>query len=245
MTDRANRYEPLFSKEQLSADLPVVGSDACGTGSVSVHGLPYAQALNQGPPSYYLDGKRVDSLPGFPLRAAATATLGETERETLRVNQKLAFQECSKGPNTLDQYMAAMALEGAKMSRPVMQDMGLVEPLEMLKENGIISSEGLKILDGLKAQQARVHPSMTDASEWKYTLGDAVPVTPLATQVGGSHYKSMKIQPVEYIHANGIGYFEGNVIKYVSRWREKGGVADLEKAKHFIDLLLELERKKI
>lgn len=67
--------------------------------------------------------------------------------------------------------------------------------------------------------------------------------TPLATQVGGNHYKGMKIQPVEYIHANGIGYFEGSVIKYVSRWRQKGGVADLEKAKHFIDLLLELEKR--
>lgn len=67
--------------------------------------------------------------------------------------------------------------------------------------------------------------------------------TPLATQVGGGHYKKMKIQPVEYVHANGIGYFEGNVIKYVSRWREKGGVADLEKAKHYIDLLLELEKR--
>jgi hypothetical protein len=65
----------------------------------------------------------------------------------------------------------------------------------------------------------------------------------LSTQVAGSHYKDLKIQPVEYIHANGIGYFEGNVIKYVSRWRDKGGIADLEKAKHYIDLLIELERR--
>lgn len=65
----------------------------------------------------------------------------------------------------------------------------------------------------------------------------------LATQVDGSHYKSLKIQPVEYIHANGIGYFEGNVIKYVTRWKSKGGVADLEKAKHYIDLLIQLEAK--
>ena len=67
---------------------------------------------------------------------------------------------------------------------------------------------------------------------------------PLASQVGGSHYKNMHIQPVEFIHANNIGYFEGCVIKYVSRWRNKGGVKDLEKAKHYIDLLLELEAKK-
>ena len=65
----------------------------------------------------------------------------------------------------------------------------------------------------------------------------------LKTQVSGDHYKAMAIQPVEFIHSNGIGYFEGNVIKYVSRWRSKGGIADLEKAKHYIDLLIELESK--
>ena len=63
----------------------------------------------------------------------------------------------------------------------------------------------------------------------------------LSQQVAGTHYKTMAIQPVEYIHANGLGYFEGNVIKYVSRWRKKGGLSDLEKAKHYIQLLIELE----
>ena len=63
----------------------------------------------------------------------------------------------------------------------------------------------------------------------------------LVHQIGGDHYRSKAIQPVEYIHANGIGYFEGNVIKYVSRWRDKGGLADLEKAKHYLAILIELE----
>lgn len=67
----------------------------------------------------------------------------------------------------------------------------------------------------------------------------------LEVQVAGDHYKALAIQPVEYIHANGIGYFEGNVIKYVTRWRTKGGVADLEKAKHYIELLIELEGRKL
>jgi hypothetical protein len=65
----------------------------------------------------------------------------------------------------------------------------------------------------------------------------------LNVQVAGDHYKNLPIQPVQYIHANGIGYFEGNVIKYVSRWRGKGGIADLEKAKHYLELLIELETK--
>jgi hypothetical protein len=65
--------------------------------------------------------------------------------------------------------------------------------------------------------------------------------TPLHTQVGGSHYTDMTIQPIEYILANNIPFPEGNVIKYVSRWRAKGGVKDLEKAKHHLELLIEHE----
>lgn len=65
----------------------------------------------------------------------------------------------------------------------------------------------------------------------------------LDVQVAGNHYKDQAIQPVEYIHANNIGYMEGNVIKYVSRWRKKNGIADLEKAKHYIELLIELENR--
>jgi hypothetical protein len=65
----------------------------------------------------------------------------------------------------------------------------------------------------------------------------------LETQVGGNHYKNLTIQPVEYIHANKIPFLEGNVIKYISRWKDKNGVADLLKAKHYIDILIELETK--
>lgn len=65
----------------------------------------------------------------------------------------------------------------------------------------------------------------------------------LTKQVAGTHYKDLHIQPVEYIYANAIGYFEGNVIKYVSRWRAKNGIADLEKAKHYIELLIEMENR--
>lgn len=68
--------------------------------------------------------------------------------------------------------------------------------------------------------------------------------TALARQEGGSHYKDMAIQPFEYNHANGIPFAEGNVIKYVSRWRAKGGVQDLKKARHFLDLLIEAEEKR-
>lgn len=69
----------------------------------------------------------------------------------------------------------------------------------------------------------------------------SAPPSALSHQEGGDHYKKLAIQPVEYIYKNNIGYFEGNVIKYVTRWRDKNGVADLKKAKHYIDLLIEME----
>lgn len=69
------------------------------------------------------------------------------------------------------------------------------------------------------------------------------PQSALDTQVGGSHYKNFKIQPVEFIHQNGIGYMAGNVIKYVSRYKEKNGIEDLKKARHYIDMLIEFEQE--
>jgi hypothetical protein len=66
----------------------------------------------------------------------------------------------------------------------------------------------------------------------------------LDVQVGGDHYKKLKIQPIEYIHANQLPYCEANVVKYISRWRDKGGIKDLEKVKHYVDLLIELEHLK-
>jgi hypothetical protein len=65
--------------------------------------------------------------------------------------------------------------------------------------------------------------------------------TPKASeiQVAGSHYKKFKIQPAEFCYKNNIPYLEATAIKYLCRWRDKNGVEDLMKAKHFIDLLLE------
>ncbi len=61
-----------------------------------------------------------------------------------------------------------------------------------------------------------------------------------AIQVGGGHYQTKAIQPWDYIVSNRLGYLEGNVVKYVSRWQEKGGRQDLEKARHYLDKLLEV-----
>lgn len=61
------------------------------------------------------------------------------------------------------------------------------------------------------------------------------------TQTGGTHYKDMPIQPVEYIHANKLGYFEGNVIKYVSRHRARNGEEDIDKAIHYLQLIKQMQ----
>lgn len=66
----------------------------------------------------------------------------------------------------------------------------------------------------------------------------------LKIQQGGSHYKNYKIQPIEFIHDNNIPFIEGNIIKYVCRWRNKNGKEDLLKVKHYIDLLIDLEKLK-
>jgi hypothetical protein len=63
----------------------------------------------------------------------------------------------------------------------------------------------------------------------------------LKKQIGGKHYKSLKIQPVEFIVANNIPYIEGCVIKYVCRHRDKNKKEDILKAIHYLNLLIELE----
>lgn len=68
--------------------------------------------------------------------------------------------------------------------------------------------------------------------------------TALNTQVGGSHYKDMVIQPVEFIERNNLGFCVGNVIKYVCRYKSKNGIEDLEKAKHYLDILIDIEKDK-
>ncbi len=61
----------------------------------------------------------------------------------------------------------------------------------------------------------------------------------LETQIGGSHYKGFAIQPIEFIMKNRLGFIVGNIIKYVCRAEHKGGLEDLYKARHYLDILIE------
>lgn len=66
----------------------------------------------------------------------------------------------------------------------------------------------------------------------------------LDRQIGGDHYKESPIQPIEFIHKNGLNFSEGSAVKYICRHRKKGGRQDLEKAIHYLELLLEMEYPK-
>ena len=63
----------------------------------------------------------------------------------------------------------------------------------------------------------------------------------LEIQEGGDHYKKLGIQPVEYIHANGLDFFQGNVVKYVTRHKDKKGAEDIRKAIHYLQMILEMQ----
>lgn len=62
-------------------------------------------------------------------------------------------------------------------------------------------------------------------------------------QVGGNHYAVMKAQPIDFILANELGFCEGNVIKYLCRYKRKNGIEDLKKARQYLDFLIEKEGK--
>ena len=57
-------------------------------------------------------------------------------------------------------------------------------------------------------------------------------------KIDPKHYNQHKIQPINFIMENNLGFCEGNIIKYVCRYRKKGGVEDLHKAKQYIDFLI-------
>lgn len=99
----------------------------------------------------------------------------------------------------------------------------------------------------------RKEPATTTPAVKPFTENDAVellrkasaPAEPLDVQIGGDHYKRMAIQPITYIEANELGFSEGNVVKYVTRWKFKGGIQDLEKALDVLTKKIAFEKEKV
>lgn len=128
--------------------------------------------------------------------------------------------------------------------RTAVFEAGLIEQTVESESQGVARKIGMSVINTQDDQirKALIELGWTPPIE-KVSISDTPPQpTALSNQVNGDHYKTA-IQPIEYIHANELSFVEGNVIKYITRWRKKGGIADLEKIKHYIDLLIELETK--
>lgn len=78
----------------------------------------------------------------------------------------------------------------------------------------------------------------------KQTMNESKPTSASEVQVGGAHYKKCEIQPWDYTIANDLDYFQGSIIKYVTRWKDKGWIQDLYKARHFLDKYIETMEEK-
>ena len=72
---------------------------------------------------------------------------------------------------------------------------------------------------------------------------DQLTPSDLSRAIDPEHYNNNDIEPIAYIMANGLDFCEGNVVKYVTRWRQKGGVTDLHKAKEYLDFLIKNEEE--
>ena len=113
-------------------------------------------------------------------------------------------------------------------------------PLSLLKTSGRTGQKSLR-------NKNRRSKRMLTAEVPRKKISDPVvnKQTALQTQTGGTHYKNMAIQPAEYAEKNGLSLLEGNVVKYITRWKLKGQpLDDLNKAKHCIDLLIEIHNVK-
>lgn len=111
-------------------------------------------------------------------------------------------------------------------------------------EPGVLVSELLCGNSNLKVQWLNGVPFDGTIAGIKYVYPKAPQESAWDTQVGGNHYTKMKIQPMQFSMANGLDPMQHTIIKYVSRFRDKNGIEDLEKARQTIDLLIAYEKEK-
>lgn len=127
---------------------------------------------------------------------------------------------------------------------------GSLTPGKVYECRGSYSTRYYSVLDDSGAWRnwyryrfAYITESQKDTTEPSKDIIETLIESSMDTQVGGDHYHKLKIQPVEYIQANGLGFIEGSIVKYITRWRDKGGVQDLKKIIQFTSQLIALEEK--
>lgn len=96
------------------------------------------------------------------------------------------------------------------------------------------------VMPTVRDVDAHMMPRDPSAPEITFPKGDV-----WATQVGGAHYKDFAIQPTEYIVKNKLNFVEGNIVKYVTRYKKKNGLEDLYKARHYLDILIDSLEKEV
>jgi hypothetical protein len=102
----------------------------------------------------------------------------------------------------------------------------------LLKKKDIVINVGSYVM----AEMSNIKKG-SKAQWWVYMMSND-------KQVKGDHYKSMTMQPWDFIIENQLPFCEGNIIKYICRYKNKGGIDDLEKAKHYLEKLIEIEGRK-
>ena len=93
-------------------------------------------------------------------------------------------------------------------------------------------------------KQAQVHNGGDSGKAESQPTEQPAPPRANDRQIGGGHYKQFKHETWDVIIDWDLGYLDGNAVKYLSRWRLKGGIQDLKKARHYIDKLIETEMEK-
>lgn len=120
------------------------------------------------------------------------------------------------------------------------QRLGVPNTISLNRETEALAEELLRDSSPPTPWYDKAVPSLQH-SEQLHQVETTQHKSALRSQVGGNHYKGLVIQPIEYCQRNRLGACETSIVRYASRWREKGGIEDLLKIKHYVDLLIELE----
>jgi hypothetical protein len=151
--------------------------------------------------------------------------------------------------SNLDDVKRQLASNADVSAEYIMKILGVTKPYAYnLLSKGRKELRMVKQRDGKWTHKIRMQSSNPVIVEQQppavIPVPEPKPDSALDVQVGGGHYKDMKIQPVEFITVNNLGFLEGCIVKRICRWKEKDGLKDLEKIKHEVDLLIELNKLK-
>lgn len=110
-----------------------------------------------------------------------------------------------------------------------------------IREHELTDQEAIELI---REAQKHIEPNDEELTYGERFNPAKAAASNVAKQVGGTHYSDKSIQPIEYINSNNLGFHQGNIVKYITRYKQKNGVEDLEKALWYLDDLIKLEKSK-